>query len=61
MFSVNLSNNEFTKVNQLGLIPSPRYDFSFFAFENQIYLFGGDSHDGYYNDFYSFDRKSLTW
>ena len=41
MFSVNLSNNVFTKIDQLGLIPSPRTNFSFFAFDNKLYLFGG--------------------
>ena len=61
MFSIDLSNNVSTKINQLGLIPSPRKDFSFFAYEDKFYLFGGFSEKEFYNDFYSFDVKSSTW
>lgn len=61
MFSVDLSNNVFTEINQRGLIPSPRSDFSFFAFEDKLYLFGGESNDVYCSDFYAFDLKSLSW
>ena len=61
MFQVDLSNNVFTKIDQLGLIPSPRSDFSFFAFEDKFYLFGGELNGKGYKDFYSFDVKSSTW
>ena len=61
MFSVNLSSKVSTKIDQLGLIPSPRSNFSLFAFEDKLYLFGGYSYDGCENNFYSFDVNSSTW
>ena len=35
--------------------------FSFFAFEDKLYLFGGESDDRYYNDFHCFNVGSKTW
>ena len=61
LFSVDLSNNLFSEIDQFGVLPSPRAAFSLLAFENKLYLFGGESADGYCSDFYAFDLKSLSW
>ncbi|MEO8372733.1 MAG: kelch repeat-containing protein, partial [Candidatus Solibacter sp.] len=63
-WSYNPTTNTWRKMNPSGTLPDPSLILPGLAYssrEQKLYLFGGLSSNGYYNDLYVYDYPTNTW
>ncbi|KAJ5072649.1 tip elongation aberrant protein [Anaeramoeba ignava] len=62
MISYNIKRNQWEKYKMYGDIPSVRSSCSAIIWKDLIVVFGGfEQANGYYNNLYFFETKTLTW